>query len=263
MNLNEIVLEVQQWAREVGSLQNKFFRSEEVRVYEKGVQDLVTQVDKQSESYLQDKIKTNFPEHGFLGEESGYMGRKDSEYCWIIDPLDGTHNFIHGIPIFAVSIALCHQERTILGVVYAPYLDEMYHAILGGGAYLGDKKLQVSSETKLSGCFLASGFPYDKGTHPDNNLAYVNELVPQIRGLRRLGAAAYDLALVAAGYLDGYWELNLKIWDIAAGRLLVEEAGGEVLNWKPERKVAILAGNKKICKKLSDVFTQIDKNLLL
>ena len=262
MNLKKISLEVRAWTKEVGKMQRTFFRSNRVKVYEKAHQDLVTQVDKDSEIFFHEKIKESFPDHTILGEEFGTSGNSNSDYTWVIDPLDGTHNFIHGLPIFVISIALSYKNETILAVIYAPILDEMFHAIKGQGAFLGEKKLEVSLQKDLESSFLASGFPYDKKEHPDNNLAYINELVPQIRGLRRLGAAAYDLALVAAGCLDAYWELNLKPWDVAAGRLLVKEAGGTVLDWNPKRQVSILAGNKVICDKILKVFEKVDTKIL-
>ncbi|WP_319202825.1 inositol monophosphatase family protein [uncultured Ilyobacter sp.] len=246
IDVKELLKEVEKWAREVGQIQRENFRKDGLEIDTKStVTDLVTEVDKKSEKYLIDKIEKNFPDHAILGEETG-AHHKDSDYLWVLDPLDGTNNYAQGLPIYCISIGLEYRGEAVLGVVYAPYLDEMYTAVKGGGAFCNGKKLKVGPEKELSRCVLATGFPYDKLTNPLNNIDYFGELVPRLRGVRRMGAAAYDLACVAAGVLDGYWEMNLRHWDIAAGVLIVKEAGGEVSYFRDDREYSIIAGNKDV-----------------
>ena len=234
------------WAKEVGKIQLSYFRGNNLDINTKSnVSDVVTIVDKECEAYLISKIQKHFPTHAILGEENGEV-LGSSDYLWIVDPLDGTNNFSQGLPIFAVSIGLQYKNETILGIVFAPYINEMFIAIKGEGSYLNGKKIEVSKKSKLETSVLATGFPYDKGTNPDNNLENLNKILPQIRGIRRMGAAAYDLACVAAGYFDGYWELSLGAWDMCAGALLVEEAGGEIYHFRKDRGISIIAGNREI-----------------
>lgn len=246
MNLEELLSFVKQIALDAGAVQMKYFRTNELGVQTKSNEsDVVTKVDKECEKLIVDAIKSRFPEHRIMGEEGGlYDG--DSEYQWVIDPLDGTNNYSQGLPVFVVSIGLQKCGETLLGVVYAPYLDEMYTAIKGGGAYLNDNKISVSNKNRLEISVLATGFPYDKGINPDNNLDNLNKILPHLRGIRRMGAAAYDLCCVAAGFFDGYWELSLNLWDICAGVLIVEEAGGFVRSFRDDRNHSIIAANKDI-----------------
>ena len=276
------------WAKETGKLQMSYFRTQNLGISTKSnISDVVTKVDKESERYLIESINKSFPSHDILGEETGmhksnlkvdseintkidreakfddnFVNKTDTKtgtkslpenkYRWVLDPLDGTNNYSQGLPIFVVSIALQCNEKTIMGVVYAPYLDELYTAKLGEGAFRNGQKLSVALPKELGASILGTGFPYDKGENPDNNISNFSKLVPNIRGIRRMGAAAYDLCCVASGFLDGYWELNLHIWDICAAALLVEEAGGEVYHFRKDRGVSIIAGNSTIVKVLKD-----------
>lgn len=232
-----------EWAREAGRIQMKYFRGNDLGIMTKSnVSDVVTRVDKECEAYLLEQIQSYFPEHAVLGEESGeHVGK--SGYCWVVDPLDGTNNYSQGLPVFTVSIGLQYKGETLLGVVYAPYFDELFTACRGKGAFLNDRQIHVGMKTELERSVLGTGFPYDKGTNPENNIANLAAILPQLRGIRRMGSAAYDLCCVAAGFLDGYWELNLNLWDMCAGALIVEEAGGVIRHFRQDRNVSIIAGN--------------------
>ena len=197
------------------------------RVYYKGSIDLVTEADKMSEELILTQISQRYPEHGILSEESAAKNEQ-AIMRWIIDPLDGTTNYAHGFPFFCVSIALEQEGKVVLGVIYDPTRDDLFTATLAGGAYLNGKKLQVSSQSDLSRSLLATGFPYDIRVSADNNLDFFNAMVVRVQAIRRAGAAALDLAYLAAGRFDGFWELKLKPWDTAAGCLMVTEAGGIV-----------------------------------
>ena len=201
------------------------------------------------EAYLLEKIAERFPTHSVLGEESG-MHEKNTDFCWVVDPLDGTNNYSQGLPVFTVSIGLQYRGHTLIGVVYAPYFDELYTAERGKGAFLNGRPLQVSAKTDLESCVLGTGFPYDKGTNPENNIANLASILPGLRGIRRMGSAAYDLCCVAAGFLDGYWELNLNLWDVCAGELLVEEAGGCICPFRQDRHISIIAANGVLVEKI-------------
>lgn len=193
--------------------------------------DLVTQYDTAAERLILSQLTAHFPDHHFVAEESGDHS-SSSPYHWYIDPLDGTTNFAHSFPVFAVSLALYDQTEPLIGVVYDPLREECFSALKGGGAYLSHNgppsRLQVSATNQLLHSLLATGFPYDRHTNPDNNVAQLARLLTQAQGIRRAGAAALDLAYVAAGRLDGYWEYRLNSWDVAAGALLVQEAGGQI-----------------------------------
>jgi myo-inositol-1(or 4)-monophosphatase len=198
-----------------------------VRVEHKGEIDLVTEFDRRADDCILGRIQKTFPGHRILSEESGRTGEGDSPQ-WLIDPLDGTTNFAHGIPIFAVSIALWEAGRTRLGVVYDPTRKECFQAERGKGAWLGERRLRVADAAELRSGLLVTGFPYDAWTNPDNNLDHYAHFAVRTQGVRRLGSAALDLAYVAAGRIDGYWELRLYPWDVAAGGLIAEEAGARV-----------------------------------
>lgn len=201
-------------------------------------QDLVTEVDRGSESLIRNLIRTHFPTHAFLGEEGVGAGANASvqalkevsgaEYLWIVDPIDGTTNFVHGFPFFSVSIALAHKGEVIVGVIYDPFHDELFVAEKGKGAYLKGKRMQVSSDAKLSDSLIATGFPAGTTSTLPVNMKGLQALAPKVRNTRVIGSAALHLAYVAAGRLSGFWEIGLNSWDIAAGALLVREAGGEV-----------------------------------
>ncbi len=188
--------------------------------------DLVTEYDRRAEAHILAAIRAAYPQHAILAEESGDHG--GSEFRWLVDPLDGTTNFAHAIPIFAVSIAVQRAGRLLAGVVYDPMRDEMFAAGAGHGATLNGQPVRVSGAAELGSSLLVTGFPYDMWTNPENNLAQFGAFAVRTRGVRRLGSAALDLAYVAAGRFDGFWELRLQPWDVAAGALLVMEAGGLV-----------------------------------
>jgi len=213
-------------AREAGALQRSRLW-QPLGIEYKGEIDLVTEVDRACEDLLVGGLKDSFPDHDFLAEENVYPSRSAS-HKWIIDPLDGTTNFAHGFPWFAVSMALEIDGEVVLGVIYHTMLDEMFTAMKGGGAWLNGSRLLVSSRQPLRGSLLATGFSYDSATDQENNFAHFVNFQLTARGVRRAGAAALDLAYVAAGRFDGFWESKLKPWDVAAGQLLVREAGGAV-----------------------------------
>lgn len=190
--------------------------------------DLITEADKETEQHIVSILQKEYPSHAILAEESGSTKDLDSDFLWIIDPLDGTTNYAHQYPVFSISIALLFQGQLIVGVVYNPIQDELFHAIKEEGAFLNGSPLYVSKVEKISQSLLASGFPYDRLHNPDNNYAEFCRLTDLSQGVRRAGSAAIDLAYVAAGRFDGYWEKGIKSWDIAAGILLVLEAGGKV-----------------------------------
>ncbi|MEZ4332921.1 MAG: inositol monophosphatase family protein [Myxococcota bacterium] len=175
-----------------------------------------------------DAIRDVFPDDAILAEEGGRGAPPGAEFCWIVDPLDGTTNFAHGFPRFCVSIGIERREERTIGVVYDPLLDERFEAVKGRGAWLGARRLAVSSEPELARSLFATGFPYDVHTSDDDNLRAFANVVKSSRGIRRDGSAALDLCYVAAGRVDGYWERKLHAWDVAAGILIVEEAGGRV-----------------------------------
>jgi myo-inositol-1(or 4)-monophosphatase len=186
--------------------------------------DFVTEVDQQAEREIIGILHKAYPGHGFLAEESG--ARSGDEFEWVIDPLDGTTNYLHGFPHFAVSIALRHKGRLEQAVVYNPVSQELFTASRGRGAYLNERRIRVSSRKSLEGALLGTGFPFKSQQHLDAYLAMFRALFPQTAGIRRPGSAALDLAYLAAGRLDGFWEVGLNIWDMAAGVLLIQEAGG-------------------------------------
>jgi myo-inositol-1(or 4)-monophosphatase len=213
-------------ARTAGRFQR--FRLESVLdVALKGDKDLVTEVDRESERLVVSHILGNFPEHNIIAEEGEYV-QGSSPFRWIIDPLDGTTNFAHGFPWFCVSIGLESAGELVTGVIYNPMHDELFTATRGGGAFLNGSRLHVSCRSPLCNTLLGTGFPYDCASDPANNFGNFISFQKAARGIRRAGAAALDLAYVAAGRLDGFWELKLKPWDVAAGVLLVREAGGTV-----------------------------------
>ena len=189
--------------------------------------DLVTEVDRASEQLIYRIVKQAFPEHGFYGEEHAGL-REDAAYRWFVDPIDGTTNFVHGVPLFVVSIGLWHDSRIIAGVVYDPMRRELFAARRGGGAFLNGRRLRVSATRTLSHSMLSTGFPVEFRRQPEPYLSWFRVLESRCHAVRRLGSTALSLAYVAAGRLDGFYEQHLRPWDIAAGLLLVEEAGGRI-----------------------------------
>ena len=245
-------------AREAGALLREgFLETKQIGTKSSAI-DLVTQYDTQVEALIAGRLRDAFPGDAIVGEEGQNSSSSNgSGRTWFIDPLDGTVNFAHGFPAFAVSLALYSRDRPLVGVIYDPLHDECFHAAAGDGAFLdtgGDQqKLQVTGREQLVNSLLATGFPYDSHLSADDNLVQFGALLKRARGIRRAGAAALDIAYVAAGRIDGYWEFKLGSWDIAAGVLLVQEAGGRVsamdgspFRILPEEKNALVASNGHI-----------------
>lgn len=194
--------------------------------------DLVTEADRESEEVILRLLKKRYPDHAIISEETGLHTILGADYMWAVDPLDGTTNYTHQVPMACISIGLLHKGESVVGVVYNPFLGELFEAVKGQGATFNGKKIHVSKVDELSKSLLATGFAYDRRETPDNNYAEFCYLTSQTQGVRRMGSAAIDLAYVAAGRLDGFWERGLNIWDIAAGSLLVEEAGGKISSYE-------------------------------
>lgn len=241
-------------AREAGALLRRgFYEDKKIDTKSSSV-DWVTQYDRDAESLIVNRVLEAFPDHSIVGEEGSRI-EGGSDFRWYIDPLDGTNNFAHQFPIFSVSIAIYEGETPLCGIVYDPLRDEAFTAIMGEGAFLdsphGHKDLTVSATDELGRSLLATGFPYDRQTSPHNNTAEVTMMISKAQGVRRPGSAALDMAYVAAGRLDGYWEFKLYAWDMAAARLIVEEAGGKVTTpegeaVKMEEKLSLLVTNGRI-----------------
>ncbi|HYK91047.1 MAG TPA: inositol monophosphatase family protein [Acidobacteriota bacterium] len=217
-------------AREAGALLRDRFGTD-FEVSHKGEVNLVTEVDLAAEALIVSRIRAAFPDHIILAEEN-YSERRSGSHIWIIDPLDGTTNYAHGFPVFAVSIGLEIDGELACGIVYNPMQDEMFTARRGAGAYCNEKTIRVSSTAALDKSLLSTGFPYDIRTNTNNNLDNFREFALRAQGVRRAGAAALDFCSVAAGRFDGFWELSLHPWDCAAGYLLVREAGGRVTDFR-------------------------------
>lgn len=215
-------------AREAGRIINR--ASQDVgslKVQSKTYNDFVSDVDRAAEQAIIDVLKYAYPDHGFLGEESGETNQ-DAENIWIIDPLDGTTNFLHSFPQYCISIALQQKGVLTQAVIYDPVRNDLFTATKGRGAFLNDKRIRVTSRSKLQDSLISTGFPFRDFTHLDTYLAMLKDMIKKTTGIRRPGSAALDLAYVAAGWVDGFFEINLSTWDIAAGGLLVQEAGGIV-----------------------------------
>lgn len=239
-------------ARKAGEIQCGYFRGDDLGIRTKSnVSDVVTRADRESEELIARMIAQRFPGHAFLGEEGGCRGNATSDWRWVVDPLDGTTNYSQGLPVFAVSIALQHWGKTVVGVVYMPYLDELFTATRGGGAFMRwggrpARRIHVGGKQTLSTSVIGTGFPYDKDVNPDNNADNVARILPRVRDVRRLGAAAYDICCVACGLLDGYWELGLHEWDVCAADLILLEAGGVIRDFRRDRGISMIAGNAAI-----------------
>jgi myo-inositol-1(or 4)-monophosphatase len=228
MNLPTLA-DLERLARQAGQILSTGYEKDHQIDY-KGVIDLVTEIDHASESFLLGELQRCFPGHSILAEEAGMIDGT-VEHMWFIDPLDGTVNYAHGVPMFCVSIAYAYQGQVMLGAVYDPLRNEMFTAERGQGAWLnGARRLRVSQAADLQRCLLVTGFPYDAWNSKRDNFAYFVRFAKMTQGVRRLGTAALDLCYTAAGRFDGYWEISLKPWDIAAGGLIAEEAGAKVTN---------------------------------
>lgn len=225
-------------------------RLDQLTVDVKAQNDFVTEIDRQAEKEIIQVLHAAFPDHGIMAEESGHQAGND--YQWVIDPLDGTTNFVHGFPQFAVSIGLRHLGRIEQAVVYDPLRQELFTASRGNGAQLNERRIRVSKRLDLDGALLGTGFPFKQQQHLDCYLATFKALFPMTAGIRRAGSAALDLAYVAAGRLDGFWEIGLQPWDMAAGVLLIQEAGGLVSDFSGGNDFMqtgnIIGGNPKVFK---------------
>ncbi|WP_027166733.1 inositol monophosphatase family protein [Mesorhizobium sp. WSM3224] len=232
------------------SLSRDFGEVQNLQVSLKGPGDYVSQADRKAEEIVFAELSKARPGYAFLMEERGAVEGEDAQHRWIVDPLDGTTNFLHGIPIFSVSIALERQGQIVAGVIYNPAMDELYTAERGGGAFMNDRRLRVAGRAKLTDAVIGCGMPHlGRGQH-GNFLIELRNVMAEVSGVRRLGSAALDLAYVAAGRMDGFWETGLSSWDIAAGILLVREAGGFVSDMDGAQGMLdngeIVAGNELI-----------------
>jgi len=252
LNLHPMVNVAVKAARTAGSIINRAALDiESVRVSQKKANDFVTEVDHAAEQAIIETLLTAYPGHGIWAEESGREhGARDSEFVWIIDPLDGTTNFIHGLPVYCVSIALAVKGKIEQAVVYDPSRNDLFTATKGRGAYLNDRRIRVSKRTQLNESLISTGFPFRQGDNFNQYLQMMGDVMQRTAGLRRPGSAALDLAYVAAGFTEGFFELGLQPWDVAAGSLLVTEAGGLVGNFTGEAEFLdqqeILAGSPRV-----------------
>jgi myo-inositol-1(or 4)-monophosphatase len=221
----EFVPRMAEIAREAGALLMEFFHRR-VNIEYKGDADLVTEADRSSEKLILERIRARWPDHEVIGEEGARI-ETGGDYRWYVDPLDGTTNFAHGFPVFCVSLGLTFRGTRKAAVLYDPTRDELFYAELGRGAFLNGKKIEVSKTDRLAQCLVATGFPSHK-RHKNPNIFFYHQLTLRTHGVRRAGSAALDLANVACGRFDGFWEFNLNAWDTTAGILIVEEAGGKV-----------------------------------
>lgn len=238
-------------ARKAGrSLSRDFGEVQNLQVSMKGPGDYVSQADRKAEEIIFTELSRARPGYSFLMEERGVVEGEDAQHRWIVDPLDGTTNFLHGIPMFAISIALERQGQLQAALVYNPAMDELYTAERGGGAFMNDRRLRVAGRTKLSDSVIGTGIPHLGRGHHGNALIELRNVMGEVSGIRRMGAAALDLAYVAAGRLDGFWEAGLSPWDMAAGLLLIREAGGFVSDREGGQDMfetgTVVAGNETI-----------------
>jgi len=235
-NLHPMINVAVKAARIAGNLINRAALDvESVRVSQKQVNDFVTEVDQAAEQAIIETLLAAYPGHAIWAEESGRThGAQDSDYVWIIDPLDGTTNFIHGLPVYCVSIALAVKGKVEQAVIYDPTRNDLFTATRGRGAFLNDRRIRVSKRVRLQECLISTGFPFRQGDDFNTYLRMMGDVMQRTAGLRRPGAAALDLAYVAAGFTDGFFETGLQPWDVAAGSLLVTEAGGLVGNFTGE-----------------------------
>ncbi|MBK7458061.1 MAG: inositol monophosphatase [Betaproteobacteria bacterium] len=248
-------------ARAAGSIINRAALDLEVlKIGTKGPNDYVSEVDRAAEAAIIEILLEAYPGHAILAEESGREhGAKHSEYTWIIDPLDGTTNFLHGFPVYAVSIGLAFRGKVEQAVVYDPTRNDLFFASKGRGAFLNDRRLRVSKRTRITDALIGTGFPFRKGDNFKRYVKMFEEVMQHCAGLRRPGAAALDLCYVAAGYYDGFFETGLNPWDVAAGSLIITEAGGLIGNFTGEADYLyqreVVAGNPKVYGQLVQILT--------
>jgi len=228
MNLHPTLTIAVKAARRAGSIINRGARELDLlTVTSKGPKDFVSEVDREAERTIVETLLGSYPDHAILAEEGTARGANaTAENIWIIDPLDGTTNFLHGFPQYCVSIALQHRGQITQAVIYDPVRNDLFTATRGRGAFLNDRRIRVSKRDHLRDCLIGTGFPFRDGSYLDTYLRMMKKMIEQTAGLRRPGAAALDLAYVAAGFYDGFWEVGLNPWDVAAGSLLIQEAGG-------------------------------------
>lgn len=241
-------------ARKAGDIILRYHNQiDQLSIENKAVNDFVSEVDQMAEDAIINEIKKAFPEHSILGEESGEI-LGDANYQWIIDPLDGTTNYLHGFPQYSVSIALYENNEATHAVVYDPFKEELFSASKGEGAYLNNQRLRVTNTNGFKDTLIGTGFPFKAPEHLDAYLAMFKAIHPHVAGIRRAGSAALDLAYLAAGRMDGFWEIKLNAWDIAAGALLVKEAGGFIGDFSGRNDYLetgnVVAGNHKVFKEL-------------
>lgn len=241
-------------------------RIDQIEINKKGHADFVSEVDKQAEQVIIEIILSAYPDHCILAEESGAQGDiSKSDHEWIIDPLDGTTNYLHGNPVYAISIAVRVKGKLQAGVIYDPSRDELFTASLGKGAHLNNRRIRVSDTRRLSDALFATGFPYSDMQYLDPWLAVFKSLVPHVAGVRRAGSAAIDLAYTACGRFDGFWEFGLQSWDIAAGILIIQEAGGFTCDNLGEQNMLdsghIIAGNPRLFGPLKTLVKEHAKTL--
>ena len=257
MDFQCICNNVIQISKEVGAFllrEQNDFKKEKIET--KGLNDFVSYVDKAAEQKVGHALLELLPEAGFIGEEGEFtLGRK--EICWVVDPLDGTTNFIHLLPMYCTSVALMIDEEVVLGVIYNPVLDECFSAFKGGGPYLNGKTISVSNTLLMENSLIATGFPYTNFDRADEYVNAFDVFMHKSRGLRRYGSAAIDLAYIACGRFDGFWECGLNAWDVAAGSIIVEEAGGKVTDFSGTGNFVfggeIVAANPAVCQQMNTV----------
>lgn len=255
MDYNKTLESIIKIIKEVGHYQVDKFKSRSFTLETKSTDiDVVTEVDKKSEFMLMQAFEKLHPDFGFLAEETGQVS-KQSDYSWVIDPLDGTTNFSVGVPVFAISVALRKHQESQIGVVYIPLTGDLYTAIKGQGAYKNGQAIKVNNNQSLRQAVLATGFPYDRAENPINNVQEFSILAPKVKGVRRLGVAAYDLCLVAEGVFGGYWEFGIKDWDFAAGLLIAQEAGALYHNLG-RRDHSMIVSNPYIFNELKSLLTE-------
>jgi myo-inositol-1(or 4)-monophosphatase len=253
-------------ARAAGAIINRAALDiESVRVAAKQTNDFVTEVDKAAEDAVIETLLGAYPDHGIWAEESGRKEGKGQgkKHVWIIDPLDGTTNFIHGFPVYCVSIALMYDGKIEQAVIYDPTRNDLFCATKGRGAYLNDRRIRVAKRTLLRDCLISTGFPFRPGDHFQTYMQMLTDIMPRVTGIRRPGAAALDLAYVAAGFADGFFETGLSPWDVAAGSLLVTEAGGLIGNFSGEadflEQKECMAANPRIYGQMAGLFGKYSK----
>ena len=249
---------------EAGQILNKSFGKIEYIKDKSSAIDLCTNADIESEKFITQSILKKYPHHTIISEE-GYENQTNSDYRWIIDPLDGTTNYVHNLPIFSISIGLQYKNDTILGIVYNPAVNKFFHAIKNEGAFLNNKPIAVSSSNTLSNSMLATGFPYSHDKYYDTSFLIFKDFYDKTQGIRRLGVASLDLCFVAMGRFDGFYEFNLKPWDICAGAIIAVEAGGVCTDWNnqplPFSGSRVLCSNNQIHNDMINILNKDDYKL--